>query len=68
VAAVTGRMSSESQNSRENASPSMNTTQLTNTVRDNRGQKSLSKMIQNFENLFHQELVKIERADKVFAV
>ena len=25
-------------------------------------------MIQNFENLFYQELVKIERADKVFAV
>ncbi len=59
-------MSNKSQNSRKNMLLSMNMTQLTNAVRNNREQKSLSKMIQNFENLFHQELVKIKRADKVF--
>ena len=47
---------------------STNVMQLTNTVKKNEAQKSLNKMIQNFENLFHQELMKIERADKIFTV
>ncbi len=39
-----------------------------NTAEDNRKQKSLSKMIQDFENLFHQELINIKKANKMFAV
>ena len=45
----------------------MNTTQLTNVARDDREQKSSSRIIQNFENLFHQELANIERVGKIFA-
>src|SRR5438034_8455870 len=60
-------MSGESQDSRENASPSADAKRLTNAMRDNRGQKSPSKMIQDFEDLFHQELAEVERAGKVFA-
>ena len=61
------RMSDEDQN-RKNTLFSMNATQLMNAVRNDETQKSFSKMIQNFENLFHQELMKIERADKIFVM
>ena len=67
VTVETGRMSDKCQNSRENMSFSANMTQIMNAAEDCRRQKSPSKMIQNFENLFHQELMKIERASKVFA-
>ena len=30
-----------------------------NAIRENEAQKSFSKMIQNFKNLFHQEFMKI---------
>ena len=53
---------------KKNMSFNTNATQFMNAIRKNETQKSLSKMIQNFENLFHQKLIKIERADKIFAV
>ena len=60
------RMSDEDQN-RKNTLFSMNATQLMNADKKNKIQKSLSKIIQNFENLFHQKLMKIERISKIFA-
>ena len=63
----TEMMSSKNQD-RENTSFSTNATWFMNAIRDNRTQKSFSKMIQNFKNLFHQEFMKIKRADKIFAV
>ena len=66
MTAESEKMSDENQNSRKNALLSVNMKQLMNTMRDNREQKNFSKMIQNFEDLFHQELAKIERADKMF--
>jgi len=60
------RMSDEDQESRKNTLSSANVTQLTNVARDNKEQKSSSKIIQDFENLFYQELVNIERANKMF--
>ena len=66
MVAESERMSDESQNSRKNASPSADAKQLTNVMRNYREQKSPSKMIQNFEDLFHQELAEVERAGKVF--
>jgi hypothetical protein len=67
VVAETARMSGESQESRENASPSADVTRLMNAVGDNRGQRSPSKMIQDFEDLFRQELAEVGGAGKVFA-
>ena len=64
----TERMSDESQNSRKNILLSANIIWLMNIIRDYEKQKSLSKMIQNFEDLFHQELVNVKRADKIFIV
>ena len=61
------RMSDEDQK-RKNTSFSMNATQFINTIRKNETQKNFSKMIQNFENLFHQEFMKIEKVSKIFAV
>ena len=46
-------MSGEGQESRENTLSSANTIQLMNVARDNKRQKSSSKIIQNFENLFY---------------
>ena len=62
VAAEIERMSSEDQD-KKNMLLNMNAMWLMNTVRNNETQKIFSKMIQNFENLFHQKLMKIERAD-----
>ena len=59
------RMSDEDQK-KKNMLFSTNAIQLMNAVKKNKAQKSLSKMIQNFENLFHQKLMKIEKADKIF--
>ena len=67
VAAEIERMSDEDQD-KENMSFSVNAMWLMNADEKNETQKSLSKMIQNFENLFHWELMKIERTDKIFAV
>ena len=66
VAVETEMMSGEGQD-RENAPPSADATRLTNAARDDGAQKSPSKMIQDFEDLFHQELMEVERAGKVFA-
>ena len=38
-----------------------------NIARDNKEQKSSSKIIQDFKNLFYQELINIKRVDKIFA-
>jgi len=59
-------MSSEDQD-KENMLFSTNAMWLTNADEKNRVQKSFSKMIQNFENLFHQKFIKIKKADKIFA-
>ena len=59
------RMSDENQD-KKNVLLNVNAMQLMNTDRENRAQKSFSKMIQNFENLFHQKLMKIKKADKIF--
>jgi hypothetical protein len=40
--------------------------QLQNAASDHRGHRSPSKMIQDFENLFHQELMDTADADKVY--
>ena len=60
------KMSNEDQK-KENVLFSTNVTQLMNTVKKNETQKSFNKIIQNFENLFHQELMKIKKTDKIFA-
>ena len=65
VAAEIERMSSKDQD-RENTLLNVNAMWFMNADEKNETQKSLSKMIQNFENLFHWELMKIERADKIF--
>ena len=66
MAAESERMSDKSQNNKKNMSFSVNMKQLMNTMKDNKKQKSFSKMIQNFKNLFHQEFAEIERVNKMF--
>jgi hypothetical protein len=51
----------------KNASLSANAKPLTNAVNSNKGQKSPSEMIQEYEDLFRQEFLDVNGAEKVFA-
>ena len=67
VTAKIERMSNKNQN-KINMSFYTNAMWFMNTIRKNKIQKSFNKIIQNFKNLFHQKLMKIEKIDKIFAM
>ena len=65
---ATENMSGGEQGSGKDTSPSMNTKPLTNAATSSKKQRSLSKIIQNFKNLFYQELFDINNINKIFIV
>src|SRR5438045_3471284 len=59
-------MGGEDPKGSEDASPTANAKPSTNAMNNNKGPRTPSEMIQDFEDLFHQELLDVRGADKVF--
>jgi hypothetical protein len=61
-------MSNSKQESDRNILSNINTKSLINIVTSSKKQRSSSKIIQNFENLFYQELFNTSNINKIFIV
>ena len=58
-------MKNEERENDENTSSVMNVKQLKNVMKQHNEHRILNALIQNFKNLFHQELSNIKKAEKI---
>ena len=63
--ATISKMKNEKKKCDENTSFMMNVKQFKNMMKQNNRHKMLNTLIQNFENLFHQEFSDIKEAEKI---